>query len=116
MKLLKKIWNRVFIDGLSGMALGLFATLIIGTIMEQIGSFVPGKAGLYITLFAAAAKYMTGAGIGVGVATKFKSAPLVTVSAVVTGMVGAGEVHIIRVLNARRNFMQILFGKAYDEP
>ena len=89
MKLLKKIWNRVFIDGLSGMALGLFATLIIGTIMEQIGSFVPGKAGMYITLFAAAAKYMTGAGIGVGVATKFKSAPLVTVSAVVTGMVGA---------------------------
>lgn len=89
MKLLKKIWNRVFIDGLSGMALGLFATLIIGTIMEQIGSFVPGKAGIYITLFAAAAKYMTGAGIGVGVATKFKSAPLVTVSAAVTGMVGA---------------------------
>ena len=89
MKLLKKIWNRVFIDGLSGMALGLFATLIIGTIMEQIGSFVPGKAGMYITLFAAAAKYMTGAGIGVGVATKFKSAPLVTVSAAVTGMVGA---------------------------
>ncbi len=89
MKLLKKIWNRIFIDGLSGMALGLFATLIIGTIMEQIGSFVPGKAGMYIKLFAAAAKYMTGAGIGVGVATKFKSAPLVTVSAAVTGMVGA---------------------------
>ena len=89
MKLLKKIWNRVFIDGLSGMALGLFATLIIGTIIEQIGSFVPGKAGMYITLFAAAAKYMTGAGIGVGVATKFKSSPLVTVSAAVAGMVGA---------------------------
>ena len=89
MKLLKKIWNRVFIDGLSGMALGLFATLIIGTIMEQIGTFVPGKAGMYIKLFAAAAKYMTGAGIGVGVATKFKSSPLVTVSAAVVGMVGA---------------------------
>ena len=30
--------------------------------------------------------------------------------------VEANEVRIIRVLNARRNFMQILFGKAYDEP
>ena len=30
--------------------------------------------------------------------------------------VEANEVRIIRVLNARRNFIQILFGKAYDEP
>ena len=30
--------------------------------------------------------------------------------------VEANEVRIIRVFNARRNFMQILFGKAYDEP
>ena len=29
--------------------------------------------------------------------------------------VEADEVHIIRVLYGRRNFMQILFGKAYDE-
>ena len=30
-----KILKRIFIDGLSGMAIGLFATLIIGTILEQ---------------------------------------------------------------------------------
>ena len=35
-----KILKRIFIDGLSGMAIGLFATLIIGTILEQIGTFV----------------------------------------------------------------------------
>ena len=29
--MVKKYLNRVFIDGLSGMALGLFSTLIIGT-------------------------------------------------------------------------------------
>jgi addiction module RelE/StbE family toxin len=29
--------------------------------------------------------------------------------------VEANEVHIIRVLYGRRNFMQILFGKSYDE-
>lgn len=29
--------------------------------------------------------------------------------------VDGDEVHIIRVLNSRRNFMQILFGRSYDE-
>lgn len=33
MKNIKKILNHIFVDGLSGMALGLFATLIIGTIL-----------------------------------------------------------------------------------
>ena len=32
---MKKYLNRLFIDGLSGMAYGLFATLIIGTIQTQ---------------------------------------------------------------------------------
>ena len=36
----KKYLNRLFIDGLSGMALGLFATLIIGTILCQIGTII----------------------------------------------------------------------------
>ena len=35
MEKLKKILNKIFIDGLSGMATGLFATLIIGTIISQ---------------------------------------------------------------------------------
>ena len=35
------------------------------------------------------AKTVTGAGIGVGVAAKFKQGPLVTVSAAVAGMIGA---------------------------
>lgn len=86
---LKKVFNRIFIDGLSGMALGLFATLIIGTIIQQIGDLIPGAAGDWLYLFGAAAKYMTGAGIGVGVASKFKAGPLVTVSAATAGMVGA---------------------------
>lgn len=89
MKKLKQLLNRIFIDGLSGMALGLFATLIIGTIIQQIGALVPGTAGSYLNLFGAAAKYMTGAGIGVGVACKFKASPLTTVSAAAAGMVGA---------------------------
>ncbi|MBR1930384.1 MAG: PTS sugar transporter subunit IIC [Lachnospiraceae bacterium] len=88
-KNLKKWLNEIFIDGLSGMALGLFSTLIIGTIIAQIGSLIGGAAGAYLTAISNVAKSLTGAGIGVGVACKFRQGPLVTVSAAVTGMIGA---------------------------
>lgn len=85
----KKWLKEIFIDGLSGMALGLFATLIIGTIIAQIGSLAGGAPGRYLTAVSNVAKTITGAGIGVGVACKFKEGPLVTVSAAVAGMIGA---------------------------
>lgn len=89
MKQFKKWLNEIFIDGLSGMALGLFSTLIIGTIIAQIGTLIGGNVGAYIIAISNVAKTLTGAGIGVGVACKFKEGPLVTVSAAVTGMIGA---------------------------
>jgi len=89
MKTIKKVLNHIFIDGLSGMAIGLFATLIIGTIIAQIGTLVGGELGRYIIAAANIAKTLTGAGIGVGVACKFKQSPLVTISAAVAGMIGA---------------------------
>lgn len=89
MKSFKKFLNEIFIDGLSGMALGLFATLIIGTIICQLGSLIGGSVGEYLTAMGNVAKTLTGAGIGVGVASKLKSGPLVVVSAAVTGLIGA---------------------------
>lgn len=89
MKGIKKFLNEIFIDGLSGMALGLFATLIIGTIICQLGSLIGGDLGAYLTAMGNVAKSLTGAGIGVGVASKLKAGPLVTVAAAVTGMIGA---------------------------
>ena len=89
MKLLKKLCNHIFIDGLSGMALGLFATLIIGTILSQIGTLLKGEIGANLNAASNIAKTLTGAGIGVGVACKFKASPLVTISATVAGMIGA---------------------------
>lgn len=86
---MRKLFNYIFIDGLSGMAFGLFSTLILGTIMEQLGAIIPGAAGDFLLVFAKIAKVMTGAGIGVGTAVKLKGSPLVTVSAAVAGMVGA---------------------------
>ncbi|MDR2042972.1 MAG: PTS sugar transporter subunit IIC [Clostridium sp.] len=81
--------NEIFIDALGGMALGLFSTLIIGTIIAQIGGFFQGSAQTYLIAISNVAKTLTGAGIGVGVACKYKTGPLVMVSAAVTGMLGA---------------------------
>jgi hypothetical protein len=88
MERLKKACNHVFIDGLSGMALGLFATLIIGTIIQQIGTLMGGQLGDTVYFFGKMAAAMTSAGIGVGTAYKFKESPLVVLSAATAGMVG----------------------------
>lgn len=95
MEKFKKALNYIFIEGLSGMALGLFATLIIGTIIKQIGSYIPGVIGNYLVIIGQVASSVTGAGIGCGVAYKFKESPLVTFSAAVCGMVGAFASKII---------------------
>lgn len=88
--MVKKYLNRVFIDGLSGMALGLFSTLIIGTIICQIAALLGNNVvAEYLMAMGNVAKTLTGAGIGVGVACKLKAAPLTTVCAAVCGMIGA---------------------------
>lgn len=89
MENIKKVLNRIFIDGLSGMALGLFATLIIGTIIQQIGNLIGGSLGDTLYLFGKIASILTGAGIGCGVAYKFKESPLVLISSTSAGMIGA---------------------------
>ncbi len=89
MEKVKKVLDRIFIEGLSAMAQGLFATLIIGTIILQIGSFIPGQAGTILFVIGKVAASLTGAGIGVAVAYKFNESPLVVVSAATAGMTGA---------------------------
>lgn len=95
MEKVKKILNKIFIDGLSGMATGLFATLIIGTIISQLGAFIPGVIGDYIYMMGKIASSVTGAGIGVGVAVRYKESPLVVISAATAGMMGAFASKII---------------------
>ena len=89
MERVKKILNHIFIDGLTGMAQGLFATLIVGTIIQQIGTLIGGNIGDMIFLIGKVAAAFTGAGIGVGVAYRFQESPLVVVSAAIAGMIGA---------------------------
>ena len=83
---MKKILNRIFIEGLSGMAYGLFATLIIGTIIQQIGNLIGGPWGTLLYQFGKFAAGMTGAGIGAGVACRFKESSLVVLSSITAGL------------------------------
>lgn len=87
--LIKAYLSRVFIDGLSGMALGLFSTLIVGTILKQLGAYIPGDIGIILEKTGAVAQIATGVGIGCGVAVKLGAKPLVIFSAAVCGFVGA---------------------------
>lgn len=85
----KKLLKEIFIDGLSGMATGLFATLIIGTIIVQLSALIPGVIGDYLFLMGKLASAVTGAGIGIGTARRLDASPLVQVSAASAGMCGA---------------------------
>lgn len=89
MNSIKKALDKIFIDGLSAMAQGLFATLIIGTIIQQIGNLIPGQVGTLVFLAGKVAASLTGAGIGAALAFRFKESALVVVSAATAGMMGA---------------------------
>lgn len=85
----KAVLKHIFIDGLTGMSWGLFCTLIIGLIIEQIGTLLGNEFGNIIVIIGKICASLTGAGIGVGVAIKYKAQPLVVISSAVAGMIGA---------------------------
>lgn len=86
---LKKILSYVFIDGLSGMAIGLFATLIIGTIIDTVGDLITSaggaSVGIYFVYVGQIAQFLMGFGIALGMGYKLKKSPLVSISAGVVG-------------------------------
>ena len=81
-EVLKKYAKRYFIDAMGAMALGLFASLLIGTIFETIGKFT-GIDFLYTV--ASYAKSATGMAIGVAMALKLNAHPLVIFSCASVG-------------------------------
>ncbi|MCI7596284.1 MAG: PTS sugar transporter subunit IIC [Lachnospiraceae bacterium] len=86
---MKKYIKEIFIEGLSGMATGLFATLIIGTIMVQVGGLFSGSLKEAVIMMGKMASAITGAGIGCGTALRLKASPLVMLSSAAAGMMGA---------------------------
>lgn len=95
-KTIKKLAKRWFIDAFSGMAQGLFATLIAGTILKTIGSLVgDNSVGKLITLVGSIASILMGAGIGAGIATYLKSSKLVVFASMVAGFIGAFSTQVL---------------------
>lgn len=88
---LKTLPKRYFITAFSGMAQGLFVTLIAGTILAQIAGWI-GKDNFFgatLLMIANIAKSMMGAGIGIGIAHALGKNKLLIFSSAVAGMVGA---------------------------
>ncbi len=99
---IKSLSKRWFIDAFTGMAQGLFCTLIAGTILAQFGGWIlsAGTAagiavGTFVNSVANIAKMLMGAGIGVGIANQLKAPKLVMFTAAVAGLAGAFSDKII---------------------
>lgn len=86
----KTLPKRYFITAFSGMAQGLFVTLIAGTILAQIAGWIGDNyVGKTLLAIANLAKVLMGAGIGVGIAHALGKNKLLIFAAAVAGMVGA---------------------------
>jgi hypothetical protein len=86
--------NRIknyIVKALNGMALGLFASLIIGLILKQIGTYLNIKL---LTGTGQIAQYLMGPAIGAGVAYSIGVSPLGIFASIITGAIGAGTVKL----------------------
>ena len=88
----KNYAKKYFIHGFSGMALGLFCTLIIGTILKTVGERIIGTdnfIGANLSVLGSIASLLMGAGIGAGMGYVLKADKFVLFSLIVVGMLGA---------------------------
>lgn len=79
--------KKYLVDASSYMALGLFSTLLIGTILNTIGEKL--EIAFLTDVVWKVARDMTGPGIGLAVAYGLKAPHLVLFSSTVTGAIGA---------------------------
>ncbi|MCL1960121.1 MAG: PTS sugar transporter subunit IIC [Spirochaetes bacterium] len=97
----KELCQRWFITAFGGMAFGLFATLIAGTIVNQIGKWIGGSnAGLAFQAAGLVAQLLMGAGIGAGIAQSLKADKLILFSAICAGFIGAQSIAIINAVHS----------------
>lgn len=83
----KKGAGNYFVGTLNGMAYGFFSSLIIGTILCQIGTY----AGISeLVTWGSVAKILMGPAIGVGIAYTIGATGLNLIVAVIAGAIGAG--------------------------
>lgn len=88
----RKFFKKYFVDAMSSMALGLFASLLIGVILQQIFMRVTWEPlrqlGDLIVTHTSASSPVVGAAIGVAIAYSFKSKQLVLFTSAVVGAIG----------------------------
>ena len=81
-EILKKYANRYFIDAMGAMALGLFASLLIGTIFNALG-MIPGLS--ILSKIGKGAQGVAGPAMAVAIAVSLKASPLVVYSCAAVG-------------------------------
>jgi len=86
---MKKGFREYITKALNGMALGLFASLIIGLILKQIGDFTGIDE---LVTFGKVAQFMMGPAIGAAVAHSVGASPLGIFASLVAGAIGAGTI------------------------
>jgi len=79
--------RKYLIKTLNGMALGLFASLIIGLILKQIGAVTHIE---FLETIGQTAQYLMGPAIGAAVAYSVAASPLGIFSSLIVGAIGAG--------------------------
>ena len=79
---LKKYAKRYFIDAMGAMALGLFASLLIGTIFNALG-MIPGLS--ILSKIGKGAQGVAGPAMAVAIAVSLKASPLVVYSCAAVG-------------------------------
>ena len=82
---IRSLPKRYFIDAMGAMALGLFASLLIGTIFDTLSNYIPWD---FLKTIAVYAKSATGMAIGVAIAYKLGAHPLVIFSCAGVGALG----------------------------
>lgn len=88
MEKLKKLCRRYFIDAMSAMAHGLFASLLIGTILSALG-MIPGLS--FLDDIGKYAKAVAGPAMAVAIAFSLKAHPLVIYSSAAVGWAANAE-------------------------
>lgn len=79
--------DNYFIKTLNGLAYGFFCSLIIGTILKQLGSFTNISE---LTSWGQIAMYLMGPAIGAGIGYAIDAKGLNLITAIIAGSIGAG--------------------------
>lgn len=79
--------GNYIIKTLNGMAYGFFCSLVVGTILKQLGTYTNIKE---LINWGSTASYLMGPAIGVGIAYVIEAKGLNLIAAVIAGTIGAG--------------------------